>query len=88
MPGPTSLLDGYAPASPAPPPTGGGPVTPGRYSQATVGTTQPVGTAPITGTHNTPLHVAAWGLGSLAFIILMHKWGFRLVSVGRYGGGR
>ena len=38
--------------------------------------------------HNTPLHVAAWGLGALGFIILMHKWGFRLVSGGRYGGGR
>ena len=88
MPGPTSLLDGYAPASPAPPPTGGGAVTPGRYSQASVGALAPVGTAPITGSHNTSLHVAMWGLGSLGFIILMHKWGFRLVSVGRYGGGR
>jgi len=87
MPGPTSLLDGYAPASP-PPPTGGGNVTPGPYSQAVVGTGQPVGTAPMTGSHNTVLHVAVWGLGSLGFIILMHKWGFRLVSVGRYGGGR
>ena len=42
----------------------------------------------MTGSHNTVLHVAVWGLGSLGFIVLMHKWGFRLVSVGRYGGGR
>lgn len=83
MPGPTTLLDGIAPASP-PPPTGGGPVTPGPYSQAVIGPA--VGTAPLTGTHNATLHVAVYGLGWLGVILLMHKWGFRLVSVGRYGG--
>lgn len=92
MPGPTSILDGVVNTS-APAPTGGGSVTPGPYSQATTGRAyalpslgQQVGTAPLSGTHNTSLHVAGWGIGSLALIILMHKWGFRLVSVGKYGG--
>jgi hypothetical protein len=83
-----SLLDySVNVASPAPP-TGGGPVTPGPYSQASIGNGQPVGTAPLAGSHNTPLHIAAWGLGGAAVIVLMHRWGFRLVSVGRYAGGR
>ena len=83
MPGNTLLLDAYVPA-PAAPPTGGGPVTPGPYSQASV---QPVGTAPMTGGHNATLHVAAWGLFWLGVIALMHKWGFHLLSVGRIGRG-
>ena len=73
-------------ASVAPPPTGGGNVTPGPYSQGIVGTGQPVGTAPLAGDHNTVLHVAGWGLAALALIVIMHKSGFHLVSVGRYGG--
>jgi len=90
MPGPTSILDGVVNTS-SPPPTGGGSVTIGPYSQATTGRvySQPslaVGTAPLAGTHNTSLHVAGWGIASLALIVVMHKWGFRLVSVGKYGG--
>lgn len=86
-----SLLDYVAQTQSPPPPTGGGPITPGPYSQplfASAGSTAgaPVGTGPLTGVHNSSLHVAVWGIGSLAFIVLMHKWGFRLVSVGRYGG--
>jgi len=92
-----TLLDYTVNASSPAPPTGGGAATPGPYSQATVGRSldagvtvgvanQPVGTSPLTGVHNTPLHVAVVGIGALAAIVLMHKWGFRLVSVGRYGG--
>lgn len=84
MPGPSSLLDGYAPASPSPPPTGGGQITPGPTSQGSVA---PVGTAPLSGTHNQVLHVAAFGIAMLGVVMLMHKWGFHLVSVGKYGGG-
>lgn len=85
------LLDYVAGAPVAPaPPTGGGPVTPGPYGQplnySAGNTTGPVGTAPLTGTHNTSLHVAAWGIGALALIVLMHQWGFHLVSVGKFGG--
>lgn len=88
-----SLLDYTVPASP-PPPTGGGPIAPGPYSQLTAsaqisagGTAgAPVGTPPLTGVHNSSLHVALWGVGALGIILLMHTWGFRLVSVGRYGG--
>lgn len=88
MPGNSILLDGLAPANPSPPPTGGGNVTPGPYSQASIATGSPtVGTAPLAGSHNAILHVAAIGLLSAAGIIVMHKLGFHLISVGRYRGG-
>lgn len=83
-----ALLDGLVNAGSPPPPTGGGPVTPGRYSQATVSAGSPVGTAPLTAVHNTPLHIAIFGLGAIGVVVIMHKWGFHLVSAGRYGGGR
>lgn len=83
MPGPGTIADYTVNTSSNPPPTGGTPAAAGsqRYSGF-----QPVGTAPITGTHNTILHVAAWGIFWLGVAILVRKNGARLVSVGPYGG--
>ena len=81
-----SLLDYTAPATPVPAPTGGGNVQAGRYSQATITAGAPVGTAPATGVHNTILHCVMWGGAGLLGLVLMHRAGFHLLSVGRYGG--
>jgi len=81
-----ALLDYTVNTSAPAPPTGGGPVVPGPYSQASITAGAQVGTAPVTGAHNTILHCAGWGLAALGLLVLMHRSGFHLISVGRYGG--
>lgn len=47
------------------------------------------GTPPLTGSHNTPLHVAFLGLLALGVVILLRKAGFRFSVAGNIGvGGR
>jgi hypothetical protein len=92
VPGNSLVLDYLAPgvASP-PPPTGGGAAVGGgttAVSPTTATNGNPVGSAPISGVHNTMLHCAMWGILGLVGIYVLHANGFHLLSVGRYGGGR
>jgi hypothetical protein len=43
------------------------------------------GTRPLTGAHNTPLHVAFLGLVALGIVILLRKLGFGFSVAGRLG---
>lgn len=92
MAGNSQILDYLAPGVSSPPPPTGGGAAPGGGTTVQNPTTStqgnPVGTAPLTGVHNTMLHCAFWGVLGLAGISLMHANGFHLLSVGRYAGGR
>lgn len=46
-----------------------------------------VGSSPLTGPHNTVLHVAFLGLLALAVLVLLRKAGFRFSYTGRIGRG-
>lgn len=80
--------DGYTAApDPGPPPTDnnagatmGAVMGPAPHAAAIQGT------PPLTGRHNTPLHVAFLGLIALGIVILLRKAGFRFAVAGSLGG--
>lgn len=89
-----ALVDGYvANPDPGPLPTnnnGGatmgavmGPAPDDTSSAAAI-----QGTPPLTGRHNTPLHVAFLGLVALGVVILLRVAGFRFSGAGNIGVGR
>lgn len=90
-----ALVDSYvATPDPGPLPTGnngggtmGAVMGPSPSNTSAAASIQ--GTPPLTGSHNTPLHVAFLGLVALGVIILLRKAGFRFSAVGKLGvGGR
>jgi hypothetical protein len=84
----TAILDGLV-SSPAPPSAGQATIAaPASQLAGTNLAASVQGSAPLGGIHNTPLHIALWGASAVGVILFMHKMGFRLLSVGRYGGGR
>lgn len=90
-----SLVDGYVVnPDPTPLPTnnnGGATMgaVMGPSPQNTAAAADLQGTPPLTGTHNTPLHVAFLGIIALAVIYLLRKGGFHGMVAGRASlGGR
>lgn len=90
-----ALMDGYVMTpDPGPLPTDnnagatmGAVMGPNVGATATAGLS--VGTPPLTGLHNIPLHVALLGLIALGVIVLLRKLGFRFSVAGKLtAGGR
>jgi hypothetical protein len=86
-----SLTDGYVTSpDPGPPPSDS---NAGATRGATMGPNVSgvhisalQGTPPLTGAHNTPLHVAFLGIVALLVVILLRKAGFRFSVAGSIGG--
>lgn len=88
-----TLIDGYVESPyPGAPPTDnnagatmGATMGPNLSGQVAAGLS--VGSPPLTGPHNTVLHVAFLGLLALAVLVLLRKAGFRFSYTGRIGRG-